>query len=80
MKDEPKYKQPDWYDESKLCRISYAPPPDAETGWAIDMGDGTYRVVNDPLGSDACWGDLVRLTSTGLEVIELYDPETDRIE
>jgi len=71
------YKQPDWYDEEKLVKIKYA---EDERGWAIFMGNGQYRVANDPLDGEANWGDLVILISDGLKVIERYDPEMDRID
>jgi hypothetical protein len=61
---------PSWWNDSKLVRIRFAP---RETGWAIDMGDGTYRLANTPIVSFGVephsaefqrlptWGDLVRI-------------------
>jgi len=31
-----------------------------ETGWAIDLGDGTYKICNSPLDEDLNYGDIVR--------------------
>lgn len=86
---EEKYKEPDWYDRSKLTRIRF---DEDETGWAINMGDGTYRLTNNPIRGMvgkrvpeiAQWGDLVELVPLNelngcLKVIEKYDPEVDRI-
>lgn len=85
----PEYKEPDWYDRDKLRRIQFASD---ETGWVVDMGDGTYRLANNPIRGMvgqrvkeiAQWGDLIKIGSHTeengfLEVIEKYDPEVDRI-
>lgn len=71
---------PEWYDESKLTKIKYER---SERGWAIDMGNGTYRLVNQPIRAmcgepgAASWGDLVILVpdngdKSWLKVIEKY--------
>jgi len=61
-----KNETPAWYDESKLTKIRFAP---GETGWAVNMGDGTYRLANNPIAAmctnecykdTARWGDLVK--------------------
>jgi len=61
-----KKKSPAWYDEKKLTRIRFAP---GETGWAVDLGDCTYRLANNPIAAGcthesykdtARWGDHVR--------------------
>jgi hypothetical protein len=44
MRTEPR--TPDWYDESKLRQVEYAPN---YRGWIIDLGDGTCRYANDPM-------------------------------
>lgn len=80
---------PEWYDETKLVRIKYEAQ---ETGWAIDMGNSTYRLANHPIRWGLCqdetsakWGDLVRLIPNNgdkqwLEVIERYIPTTSETE
>jgi hypothetical protein len=80
---------PEWYDKDKLVRIKFEK---TETGWAIDMGDGKYRLANNPvrgmfMGRNpevAQWGDLVkRKPNNGddswLELIEKFkvDEEPD---
>ena len=79
-----KYKEPDWYDRSKLIKVRYA---EGETGWAVDMGDGSCRLANSPLIEDVEWGDRVELLPdpTGADfpsigrILEKYDAEVDRI-
>ena len=72
---------PEWWDESKLVRIRFASD---ETGWAVDMGDGTYRLANSPLdGWDGDpkkpqWGDLVRLKHDGLIVVEKFNGNKEK--
>ena len=70
---------PNWYDKSKLCRIRFALD---ETGWAINMGDGTYRLANTPIVGMVGkqhpdlpqWGDLVKIVPhDGLKIIEKYE-------
>lgn len=73
-------KNPEWFDESKLRRIKFE---SNETGWAVDIGDGTFRLANTPLRgfddpSEPQWGDLVRLKpdngdDSWLEIIEKYN-------
>ena len=68
---------PSWYDESKLTRIKFEFD---ETGWAIDLGNGLYRIVNhtvrgmcDPKNG-ATWGDVVRVKPKGgLKIIKRYE-------
>jgi len=76
---------PEWYDESKLIRIRYEY---GENGWAVDMGNGTYRLANTPMRGMVGkpnpeipqWGDLVKLVPNNglddswLEIIEKYQP------
>lgn len=80
-------KSPEWYDESKLTKILYER---AERGWAIDMGNGLYRLANSPIRSafeetSAKWGDLVRLKPNNgedqwLEIVERYVPSQEELE
>ena len=80
---------PEWYDKSKLCRIKFEYD---ETGWAINMGDGTYRLANTPVRgmftgdqhpAIAQWGDLVKLNPNNgkedswLELIEKFEIPKD---
>lgn len=71
-------KTPDWYKEENLTKIRYTK---GETGWAVDMLDGTYRLANMPIAAmrgdydSPRWGDLVRVKHNGLELIERL--ETD---
>ena len=71
-----------WLQQGTLTKIRYEAD---ETGWAISMGDGTYRLANNPIrGSTgtfeperAQWGDLVRLKpgngdESWLEIVEKY--------
>lgn len=44
-------KSPEWYDESKLCKIKFEA---SERGWAIDMGNGLYRLANHPIRWGFC--------------------------
>lgn len=45
-----KRNQPQWWDESKLMHVEYAP---GYWGYVIDCGDGTCRYANSPLlGAD----------------------------
>ena len=74
---------PEWYDSKKLKRIKYEYD---ESGWAIDMGDETYRLTNTPIRGMIGkshpdvpqWGDLVKLAPNSgdnslLEIIEKYE-------
>lgn len=82
-------KSPEWYDESKLCKIKFEA---SERGWAIDMGNGLYRLANHPIRwgfchdeSSAKWGDLVRLKPDNgdkqwLEIVERYVPSAEELE
>lgn len=56
--DETDDESPEWYDEKKLRKVQFA---DDETGWVIDLGDGTCRYVNEPLVDGVSWGDRVPL-------------------
>ena len=51
---------PDWYDESKVVKATYA---DGYSGWVVDLGDGTCRFSNPPLLGEGGpkWGDRVDL-------------------
>ena len=71
---------PEWFDKSKLKKIRFEKD---ETGWAIDIGNGQYRLVNDPLRgwdgdqNNPQWGDLVELVPNNgddswLKIIEKY--------
>lgn len=73
---------PIWYDDSKLRRIKFEID---ESGWAIDMENGTYRLANTPIRGAVGrkhpelpqWGDLVKLcpnngSKSWLEIIEKY--------
>lgn len=81
------FRPPDWYDETKLRRAYFAK---GYTGWVIDLGDGTCRFANQPLLGEngPNWGDRVPLEKgkDGLamiiasQILERYDPETDRIQ
>lgn len=70
---------PEWYNEDKLVKIKYE---SHERGWAIDMGNGLYRLANAPIRSlfgGPGWGDLVRLNpdngdESWLIVVEKYVP------
>ena len=74
---------PDWYDATKLKKIYFEKD---ERGWAVDMGNETYRLVNNPIcsmcdeeGAPGC-GDLVKLNpdngdDSWLIVIEKYVKE-----
>lgn len=80
---EKEYKTPEWYDESKLTKIYFG---DGERGWAIDLGDGKYRLANQPIAAmfgdpdSPRWGDLVeQVGNRELRVIERYNPEDDLI-
>lgn len=74
---------PEWYDESKLVKIRFEQD---ERGWAVDMGNGQYRLANNPIrgciGQQhpevAQWGDLVELVpnngdNSWLKVVEKYE-------
>ncbi len=76
---------PSWYDERFLVRIKFEQD---ESGWAIDMGNGLYRLANSPIRSwggydeAASWGDLVRLVPNNgddswLEIVEKYVDEEE---
>ena len=74
MSDE---KIPDWYDEKKLRRVYYAK---GYSGWVIDLGDGTCRLVNNPLlgKKGPKWGDRVQLIESSncinaSNIIERYE-------
>lgn len=79
-------KSPEWYDESKLTKILYE---SRERGWAVNMGDGLYRLANSPIRSafeetSARWGDLVRLKPNNgedqwLEIVERYVPSPEEL-
>jgi len=79
-------KSPEWYDESKLCKIKFEA---SERGWAFNMGDGLYRLANSPIRSafeetSARWGDLVRLKLNNgedqwLEIVERYVPSPEEL-
>ena len=60
MKNNETPKTPDWYDESKLVRATFA---DGYIGWVVDLGDGTCRFSNSPLLGEngPKWGDRVDL-------------------
>jgi hypothetical protein len=66
MNEKRKYKQPAWYDKDKLIRVMYT---STETGWAVDLGDGTCRLANNPCaasdGDPASprWGDRCTLVT-----------------
>ena len=47
MSDE--FDTPAWYDEEKLSRAYLG---ESETGWVVDLGDGTCRLANNPLPRD----------------------------
>lgn len=82
-------KSPEWYDESKLTKILYEK---GERGWAIDVGNGLYRLANHPIRwafghdeSSAKWGDLVRLNphngdNQWLEIVERYVPNSEELD
>ena len=75
--------KPIWWNDSKLVKVRYEQD---ETGWAVDIGDGLYRLASNPIRGAlsrkgqkdvAQWGDLVRLKPNNgeeswLEVIEKY--------
>lgn len=66
--------KPDWWDPDKLVKIYYNRDI-PETGWAVDLGDGTYRLANTPITSafdlhGPKWGDRVVLTQRGIEKYE----------
>ena len=73
---------PKWYNEDNLVRIKFEAH---ESGWAIDIGDGLYRLANNPIRSwgneeAASWGDLVKLVpgngdDSWLEIVEKYEQE-----
>lgn len=78
---------PEWWDESKLVKIRFE---EDERGWAIDMGDGTYRLVNGPIRGLVGawhpylpqWGDLVQLVPSAgkgswLLLLEKHPPEDE---
>lgn len=74
-------KSPAWYDEEKLRRAYYGI---GYSGWVVDLGDGTCRLVNEPLlGEEGPqWGDRVPLLERegmpmidATNVIERYVPE-----
>ena len=82
---EDEFKEPDWYDRGRLCKAYLG---EDETGWVIDLGDGTCRLANQPLPRgdvDLGWGDLVPLHKSSAfpkierKILEKYDPEVDRI-
>lgn len=87
IEKEPIRRTPLWYKEAKLTKIEFAP---SEHGWAINIGDGTYRLANmpimamvDPVNAPR-WGDLVRHSGSQkpedyLEVIERYNSAEDII-
>jgi hypothetical protein len=54
---------PDWYDESKIVKaiFTFENGRSVETGWVIDLGDGTCRLANRPIGGIFNWGDRVDL-------------------
>ena len=60
--NEERFEEPEWWDEDKLTKIRFAPN---ESGWAIALGDGQYRLVNNPIAAmcnypgAARWGDIV---------------------
>lgn len=60
---------PEWWDDDKVVRLYYAL---GESGWAIDMGDGTYRLANTPL---IAWNIEKRLSKEDLDAIREELPE-----
>ena len=82
----PEYKTPEWYDESKLFRLRFVHENNiGESVWAVDLGDGTCRLANDPLIRGLGWGDRIRKPSGDIgaydfEMVEKYDPKADEIE
>ena len=76
---------PSWYNEDKLKRIKFEAH---ETGWAVDVGNGQYRLANQPIRAcceenSARWGDLVELCPNNgdkqwLRVIERYVEESNQ--